>query len=788
MFNVKARRRVACAVLWVITLIGSLTGSAVPASAFIGSDANCPDELEFGDEMRTVRCGSWRWDYVYDPGENNFVTYQDLWRVHTRYNSVGFPDSFLWYSPITDRTFHDATDGHVTWAHCAPPPGDTYGVHEFPRINDGRASGVCVDRVETGRSVTAAFVGNTVTLPMFAFGNAFIALACGNFSTAPSTSDIPVPTVTGHKYHDNDRNGVRGPADEGLGDWRIRLVRDSSALNPPQATGLVAETLTAPDGSYEFRLDTHGPGTYHVEEEGREGWVQTAAPGPFAVDFGGGNRQYHGGDLGNVEDRADVVKVAWQVIDPPSSMHARQAEVLRVRATIGNLGPAASIDVVDEVTASGQDDCVFQPAAQSATRTVAVNTSVIVDFEFTVTCALPSFHRFVFDDRLRILTPGVTDPDETNNTRIAEVVIPVIDDADIGLSTPTLDCPSRIDVATAFECVAAVDVTNDGPYTPANVDVGFDLTVPSDCTAATSTSQGVDDVRAVTGSPTRVSRSWSVSCATRSFHPVGVDMHVALDHLHLQDLEDANDVASADDLVEVFEAADLSIVQPMRIACGGRLPTITAFSCDIGVTVLNGGPADAVQTSTTNTLGLPTDCVAAPSGSQVQSTTLDSGAQTTLVFHWDVTCTDQVLHTVLATATVRIAEPHAEDRALENNDARVRWIPTDVKPGSDPSSVNVSKEGIVPVAILSTPEFDALTEVVRSSVRFGATGFEPSLVGCGADAEDRNGDGFDDLVCRFTVALTGLTCSSTTAYTTGLLVDGTPFESQDPVNTVGCPK
>jgi hypothetical protein len=71
-----------------------------------------------------------------------------------------------------------------------------------------------------------------------------------------------------------------------------------------------------------------------------------------------------------------------------------------------------------------------------------------------------------------------------------------------------------------------------------------------------------------------------------------------------------------------------------------------------------------------------------------------------------------------------------------------------VKPGSIPHSINPNSAGSVPVAILSSPIFNALKDPVLSSITFGYTGTERSIVFCNKSGEDVNGDGLLDLVCH----------------------------------------
>jgi len=76
-------------------------------------------------------------------------------------------------------------------------------------------------------------------------------------------------------------------------------------------------------------------------------------------------------------------------------------------------------------------------------------------------------------------------------------------------------------------------------------------------------------------------------------------------------------------------------------------------------------------------------------------------------------------------------------------------ITIDIKPGSTPNAINLGSNGVVPVAILSTPEFDA-TELDPDTVFLAGSGV--AVRGKGnkllASEEDVNGDGLIDLVIK----------------------------------------
>jgi len=110
-------------------------------------------------------------------------------------------------------------------------------------------------------------------------------------------------------------------------------------------------------------------------------------------------------------------------------------------------------------------------------------------------------------------------------------------------------------------------------------------------------------------------------------------------------------------------------------------------------------------------------------------------------------------------------------------------VSIDIKPGSDTNPIKPDSNGKIPVAILSTPDFDAPSMVDVSSLTFGSFGDEESLAFCNEGGEDVNNDGLLDLVCHFETQLTGLTHPK---YRYGNLkgstVDGKPLEGKDAVD------
>lgn len=81
----------------------------------------------------------------------------------------------------------------------------------------------------------------------------------------------------------------------------------------------------------------------------------------------------------------------------------------------------------------------------------------------------------------------------------------------------------------------------------------------------------------------------------------------------------------------------------------------------------------------------------------------------------------------------------------------------DVEPGSPDHPINPRIKENTTVAILSTPAFNAITDVIISSIRFGVTGTENSIGSRNIEHKDVDGDGRLDLVCLAATARLGIT-------------------------------
>jgi hypothetical protein len=109
----------------------------------------------------------------------------------------------------------------------------------------------------------------------------------------------------------------------------------------------------------------------------------------------------------------------------------------------------------------------------------------------------------------------------------------------------------------------------------------------------------------------------------------------------------------------------------------------------------------------------------------------------------------------------------------------------DIKPGSDTNSINISSSGVIPVAIISTKDFDAAT-VEPSTVSLA--GASVKMVGksdkYSCDQEDVNNDGLMDLVCHVYTAQFMIESGQSTAVLEAKTFDGTNLRGEDIINVV----
>jgi hypothetical protein len=112
-------------------------------------------------------------------------------------------------------------------------------------------------------------------------------------------------------------------------------------------------------------------------------------------------------------------------------------------------------------------------------------------------------------------------------------------------------------------------------------------------------------------------------------------------------------------------------------------------------------------------------------------------------------------------------------------------VAIDIKPGSDPNSINLSSAGVIPVAILSADTFDATTvdpdTISLAGARVKMVGKSGKYL---SHEEDVNGDGLLDLVSQVYTAQFMVEIGETVAVLEAETLEGTPIRGEDSINIV----
>ncbi|HUE70720.1 MAG TPA: ice-binding family protein [Pirellulaceae bacterium] len=163
--------------------------------------------------------------------------------------------------------------------------------------------------------------------------------------------------ISGQKFFDANRNGIKDPGEPGLRNWTIQLDID--------ADGTVdATVITDAFGNYSFT--DLGPGTYRLREVLRTGWTQTT-PDPADITLTSG-QDVTGIDFGNF--RAGII-----VIGPDKSPQTNAAVLVLDDATgeiltsfvayePGFLGGTRVITA--DMTGDGIDEIIVAPGRSRA--------------------------------------------------------------------------------------------------------------------------------------------------------------------------------------------------------------------------------------------------------------------------------------------------------------------------------------------------------------------------------------------------------------------------------------
>jgi hypothetical protein len=416
----------------------------------------------------------------------------------------------------------------------------------------------------------------------------------------------------------------------------------------------------------------------------------------------------------DVEIVSQDVKAADCTSDPPWEWDAGVDTVLCLRKSIQNNGPETPVDgsiTTTLIQTGGGNDCTITPdGANPATFTALTSTPQTKDEKFTINCTNRCNHDFEFSNEIAVTTAGVTDNVPDNNSDATIFEPDVWGEADLDVTSVTVDAPDSAAVGGAFNVTVTANVSNNGPSTLVTANATLDLTMPAGCTRVPNTTQVV----ALTNlGDSSAIRTWSVTCTETGSKTFNGSGSVVLTSEHAQDSTSGNNSDTGSDSTEITASADVRIVSwvfpdDMPAQSGKQVrvvPTVpenlvsdetlnnnlanttytgTYIDVAINIPVTETGACTATPDPFTGTAQLPrvgTDVTDHPSW----SVTLTSGDFCTLEFVKTVTITTPLLGEydppTMATRSVDLVADSDQD-SVPNNYAGL----IDLCPGTAPGA------------------------------------------------------------------------------------------------------
>lgn len=192
-----------------------------------------------------------------------------------------------------------------------------------------------------------------------------------------------------------------------------------------------------------------------------------------------------------------------------------------------------------------------------------------------------------------------------------------------------------------------------------------------------------------------------------------------------------------------------------RVASGGTAPAVT------------GRPADFMQADRNSSVAPETDGWYINGGLTLPKENFQPGVNTICILTDDYSGSGGLGHLVFEVPPISVN--------------------VDIKPGSDNNSINLGSDGVVPVAILGSADFDVSTIDPSTVTLSGASLKLKGKSGNAGSLTDVNGDGYMDLVVQVYTDELDLVAGSTEATVSGETYDGLSVVGEDSVTIVPSP-
>jgi len=270
---------------------------------------------------------------------------------------------------------------------------------------------------------------------------------------------------------DDDGDGVCDPGESNgcSGSDNCRLVANADQTDT-EADGVGDACDNCPTRHNPDQLDTDGDGLGDVCDNC-----------PIAANPGQADSDGDGiGDACN----ADLKVVDQYVENPPAEIALSEDVQIVLDKVLHNNGPYSPVDAVTETVVSVPAGCTVYPSTHvQRFYNLPVSVDILHHEPFTIHCYDLGEHTFVFDDAVTVSTPGIVDPDPSNDAARTELTVAAVAEADVKITgIGFVDPPTKIPMGQDVGITLRKHIHNNGPWSPVDIAIDASAGPPTGCT------------------------------------------------------------------------------------------------------------------------------------------------------------------------------------------------------------------------------------------------------------------------------------------------------------------
>jgi hypothetical protein len=192
----------------------------------------------------------------------------------------------------------------------------------------------------------------------------------------------------------------------------------------------------------------------------------------------------NGDGIGDACSSADLRVVGQYVESPPAEIPLSEDVQVVLDKVLHNGGPHGGVDAVTETVVTVPAGCTVSPNVHvQHFHNLPVSVDILHHEPFTIHCYELGEYTFVFDDAVSVSTPGIVDPDPSNDTAVTELTLATVSQADVKVvSASFVEWPTKLPLGQDVDITLRKHIHNNGPWTPVDIAIDAAASAPTGCT------------------------------------------------------------------------------------------------------------------------------------------------------------------------------------------------------------------------------------------------------------------------------------------------------------------